>query len=332
MKMQILLSMAMALGLLGTGCGESTGGQSQSQTLKPNYTVVTTCGMVRDIVKNVVGDKGNVIGLMGNDVDPHLHKPTRDDKLAIQNADIIFYSGLMLEGRMADTFTLAASKGKPAYAVTTQIDEKYLLEPEAFEGHWDPHVWMDVDAWSQAVQAVADALAKHDPPNAATYQDNAKSYRAELEKLHAYAQKTIGSIPKDQRVLITAHDAFNYFGRAYQIEVMGVQGISTESQAGLDDINQLVDLIVKRKVPAVFFESTVDKKNVQKLMEGAQDKGHSVKIGGELFSDAMGKEGTYEGTYIGMIDHKVTIIARALGGQAPARGMNGKLSLEPHTP
>ena len=330
LRLGLLALCGLLFGLL-PGCGESAGSPEAPKTLKENYTVVTTCGMVTDIVSQVTGDKAKVIGLMGNNVDPHLYKPTRDDKLTVQNADIIFYSGLMLEGRMVDTFTLAASKGKPAYAVTQQIDEKYLLEPKEFEGHWDPHVWMDVQAWSQAVSAVAEALARHDPPNADYYRNNAKTYRTELEKLHAYASRTLASIPENQRVLITAHDAFNYFGRAYNIEVMGVQGISTDSQAGLDDINSLVDLIVRRKVPAVFFESTVDKKNIQKLLEGAADKGHRVIIGGELFSDAMGEAGTYEGTYIGMIDHNVTTIARALGGEAPPKGMKGRLTLDnPH--
>ncbi|MDX1682600.1 MAG: zinc ABC transporter substrate-binding protein, partial [Phycisphaeraceae bacterium] len=249
-----------------------------------------------------------------------------------READVIFYSGLMLEGRMTDKFMAEANRGKPVHPVTQMIDEQFLLEPEEFEGHWDPHVWMDVSAWSQCVQAVADALGseRFDPEAAQAYQERAKAYRAELEKLHAYAQKVIATIPEEKRVLVTAHDAFNYFGRAYGIEVMGVQGLSTESEAGLDDINRIVDFLVEREIPAVFIETSVSDKNVKALIEGAKARGHTVRIGGELFSDAMGTPGTYEGTYIGMIDHNATVITRALGGQAPEKGLNGKLAANEH--
>ena len=165
-----------------------------------------------------------------------------------------------------------------------------------------------------------------DPVNGGFYKTNSAAYLKKLEALDAYAAKVIGSIPADQKIMVTAHDAFRYMGRAYGIEVMGIQGISTESEAGLKDINRIVDLLVERKVPAVFVESSVSDKNVKALLEGAKSRGQSVRIGGELFSDAMGKAGTYEGTYIGMIDHNATTIARALGGQAPTGGLNGKLS------
>jgi manganese/zinc/iron transport system substrate-binding protein len=315
MNKRLLVAAMLGLTFGLVGCGE-----------KPKTgTIVTTIGMVTDIVRNVVGDLHPVEGLMDASHDPHLYKPTRDDVLLIQSASVVFYNGLMLEGRMTDTFSRAQNKGVLAYPVAQGIEEKFLLEPEGFAGHWDPHVWMDVTAWRRAVPVVADAMASFDPVNADTFKKNAVAYAAKLDGLDAYAMKVIRSIPENQRLLITAHDAFNYFGRRYKIQVEAVQGLSTESQAGIDDINRLVDLIIKRKVPAVFFESTVDKKNVQKLIEGAADKGHTVIIGGELFSDAMGKEGTYEGTYIGMIDHNVTTIARALGGEAPEKVLNGKL-------
>jgi manganese/zinc/iron transport system substrate-binding protein len=282
--------------------------------------------MVADIVRHVAGDKGQVNGLMGEGVDPHLYKPTRSDVAAVLRADVIFYSGLMLEGRMTDTFFQAARRGKPVYPVTELIEESFLLEPPAFQGHWDPHVWMDAAAWSKCVDAIANKLAEYDPTNAEFYRANAKAYREELDELDTYVRDVIASIPESQRVLITAHDAFNYFGRAYSIEVMGIQGISTESEAGLQDINDLVDFLVERKIGAVFVESSVSDKNVRALIEGARSRGHRVTIGGTLFSDAMGAPGSYEGTYIGMVDHNATAIARALGGKAPAKGMNDKLS------
>jgi manganese/zinc/iron transport system substrate-binding protein len=226
---------------------------------------------------------------------------------------------------MADALVRLARGGRPVHAVTELLDEQYLLEPPEMQGHYDPHVWMDVSAWSRAVAAVAEALAAFDPPGQAEYRQRAAAYRAELDKLHAYAQRAIASIPPRQRVLITAHDAFNYFGRAYGIEVRGIQGLSTESEAGLEDINRLVDFIVTREVQAVFVETSVADKNVRALIEGARARGKTVRIGGTLFSDAMGPAGTYEGTYIGMLDHNVTVITRALGGQAPAGGLNGRL-------
>ncbi|HXG48275.1 MAG TPA: zinc ABC transporter substrate-binding protein [Methylomirabilota bacterium] len=300
-------------------------GAGTGRMLPSPYTIVTTCGMVTDIVREVAGDKAVVTGLMGEGVDPHLYKPTRDDVARLLKADVVFYSGLMLEGRMTDTFLKVARRGTPVFAVTELLDEKFLLEPEEFQGHTDPHVWMDVRGWTQAVAVVARSLSDVDPRHADHYRRRAAAYMARLAELDDYARRTIASIPRDHRVLVTAHDAFNYFGRAYDIEVRGVQGISTESEAGVGDINRLVDFLVARKIPAIFVETSVSDKNVRALIEGCRARGHRVEIGGALFSDAMGAPGTYEGTYMGMIDHNVTTIARALGGQAPERGLHGKL-------
>lgn len=298
-----------------------------SQADEPKkHRLVTTVGMVADIVRQVAGDKAEVTGIIGTGVDPHLYKPTRNDVATLQGGDAIFYSGLMLEGKMTDALVRVARGGKPVYAVTELLDEASLLEPPEMKGHYDPHVWMDVSAWSRAVEAVAASLSEFDAANAAYYQENARRYRAELDALHEYVKRVIGSIPKPQRVLITAHDAFNYFGRAYEMRVMGIQGISTESEAGLEDINRLVNVIVENDIRAVFVETSVADKNVRALIEGAKARGKDVHIGGTLFSDAMGAPGTYEGTYIGMLDHNATVIARALGGDAPARGMQGKLA------
>ena len=298
-----------------------------AKKLPANYGIVTTCGMVTDIVREVAGAKARVSGLMGEGVDPHLYKPTRDDVAKLLQADVVFYSGIMLEGRMSDTFLKVARKGASVFAVTELLEEKFLLEPKEFQGHTDPHVWMDVRAWIEAVKVVARSLSEVDPENAAYYQQNAGRYIAQLTKLDDYAKQTLASIPKERRVLITAHDAFNYFGRAYGIEVRGIQGISTESEAGVADINKLVDFLVERKIPAIFVESSVSDKNIKALVEGSKSRGHVARIGGQLFSDAMGQPGTYEGTYLGMIDHNVTLIVRALGGTAPERGLNGRLAV-----
>jgi manganese/zinc/iron transport system substrate-binding protein len=275
----------------------------------------------------VAGELAAVEGIIGEVVDPHLYKPTRGDVVRLQEADVVFYNGLMLEGKMADVLVKVARSGKPVVAVTELLDEQYVMaDPQE---HHDPHVWMDVRGWIMAVKVVAKELGAFDPTHAAEYLRNADTYAQELEKLDAYARQVIGSIPEKQRVLVTAHDAFSYMGRAYGIEVRGIQGLSTESEAGVRDINELIAFLVERNIRAVFVETSVADKNVRALAEGAQARGHEVVIGGKLFSDAMGAAGSYEGTYIGMIDHNVTTIARALGGDAPPRGMNGKLSLAP---
>ncbi|QDT40471.1 Periplasmic zinc-binding protein TroA precursor [Gimesia alba] len=330
--MRRLLAFTLLLSLL-VGCQSKEGTSPDSTTdqkqpeieLKYPIPVAATVGMVADLVKNVGREYVNVTQIMGSGVDPHMHKASRDDVQTIMNADLVFYSGLMLEGKMADTL-IKVSRNKPVFAVTELIDEKTLLEPEDFNGHYDPHVWMDVAAWSQCVDAVKDALSQVDPKHADVYQKNAAEYKKELEQLHQYGLKTMQSIPEASRTLITSHDAFNYFGRAYGLDVQGVQGISTESEAGLKRINQLVDMLVKKNIKAVFVESSVSKKNITALIDGAKAQGHDIIIGGELFSDAMGEAGTYEGTYTGMLDHNFTTVARALGGTAPEKGMQGKLT------
>lgn len=291
------------------------------------YTIVATVGMIEDVTRHIAGDRAEVIGLMGTGVDPHLYKPTRSDIRQLMNADVIFYNGLLLEGKMADALIRAATSGKKVYAVTELLNEgDLLLEPEEFEGLYDPHVWMDPLAWIAAAEVIREKLSLYDPDGKDVYRANRKSYEKQLQELDAYAERVLNSVSEEQRVLVTAHDAFNYFGRRYGYEVVGIQGLSTESEAGVRDIEQLVDLLVDRKIRAVFVESTVSERNIKALIAGAKARGHDVVIGGKLYSDAMGESGTYEGTYIGMIDHNVTTIARALGGDAPERGMNGKLT------
>ena len=290
------------------------------------FKVTTTVGMVGDIVKMIVGEKGKVKNIIGEGVDPHIYRATRNDVFELLRANIVFYSGLMLEGKMGDALIRVAMK-KPVYAVTQLVDEKFLLQPPEFAGQYDPHLWMDVSAWMMAVKAVVEKLGDFDPKNEKYYGLRGKKYIESLERLHEYGLKSISSIPKSRRVLITAHDAFNYFGRAYKIEVKGIQGLSTESEAGLKDINNIVDDVIKRNIKAVFVETSVSFKNVKAIIEGANARGKKVMIGGVLFSDAMGNPGTYEGTYIGMLDHNITVITRALGGKAPLRGMNGKLRM-----
>lgn len=291
------------------------------------YKVTCTVGMVADVVRAVAGDKAEVQHLVGEGVDPHVYRATRDDMVKLSSADVIFYNGLHLEGQLGETLEKVGKK-RPVYAATRLIASDKLLYPEGGKGYADPHVWMDPRLWGDVAVAVGAALGEYDPANRDYYAANAKAFQAKCLALHEYAKKVIATVPESQRLLVTSHDAFSYLGRAYGIEVRGVQGISTESEAGLADINALVDVLVTRKVSAIFVESSVAQKNIQALKEGAANRGHTVKIGGELFSDAMGKPGTYRGTYLGMIDHNVTTLVRALGGEAPEGGFQGKLTAE----
>ncbi|WP_182870403.1 metal ABC transporter solute-binding protein, Zn/Mn family [Rhodopirellula sp. JC639] len=318
--------------LLGCNSGNptsstSTGTASTGKKLR----VVVTVGMVGDLVRNVGGDRIEVTQICGAGVDPHLYMPTRDDVQDIMESEAVFYCGLMLEGKMADTLE-KVGRTKPVFAVTDAINRSRLMSAESGQtgeggqSHGDPHVWNDVSMWSECVDLIRDELTRLAPEHADLFAANAAAYRAELEKLHAYGIRAIATIPEESRLLITSHDAFNYFGRAYGLDVRGIQGISTESEAGLQQINALVDLLIRRNVKAVFVESSVSPKNVEALIEGAASQGHTVTKGGMLFSDAMGREGTYEGTYIGMLDHNLSTATRALGGQADPGGFQGKLS------
>lgn len=319
MKCGFWIGVFFVMGLLGAG----------ARAESPPLRVVATVGMVADIVRAVGGDRVEVEQLIGSGIDPHLYKPTRSDVAQLLGAQVVFYSGMKLEGKMGDTLNRIARNGREVHAVSEALADTYALRDPADAAHLDPHVWMDVQGWIAAVGVVADVLARVDATHAEEIRARADAYVKQLRALDDYARASAASIPEGQRLLVTAHDAFHYFGRAYGIEVRGIQGISTESEAGLEDINRLVDLLLARKVPAIFVESSVADRNVRALVEGARARGHDVRIGGTLFSDAMGAPGTYEGTYIGMIDHNVTLITRALGGTAPDRGFQGKLGGAP---
>ncbi|MCC6490895.1 MAG: zinc ABC transporter substrate-binding protein [Candidatus Hydrogenedentes bacterium] len=305
---------ACAMGLILSGCGggpapaaAAGGGISHTGPLK----VTATIGMIADVAQQIAGDHAEVTGLMGPGVDPHLYKATRGDLDKLTGADLILYNGLHLEGKMADVLVQMAHKVR-TIQVTDGIPQDLLREPPEFAGQFDPHVWFDVSLWARVSDRIRDALIEADPANKADYEANSAAYRKQLEELDAYAREQIATIPKEQRVLVTAHDAFGYFGRAYDIEVMGLQGISTTAEYGLQDLTRLVDVIVQRRIKAVFVESSISPKSIEALVRGVQDKGSEVKIGGQLFSDAMGQAETPEGSYLGMVRHNVDTIVGAL--------------------
>ncbi|MBM9593048.1 metal ABC transporter solute-binding protein, Zn/Mn family [Roseitranquillus sediminis] len=286
--------------------------------------VVTTTGMIADAAREVGGEHVEVRSLMGPGVDPHSYRQTRSDIAALTRADLVLWHGLYLEAQMEELLEKLAER-QPVVAVAEALPRERLLSYGTYEGRWDPHVWMDPELWGEVVLSVRDALSDARPEAAEDFGRNADVYREKLTALDGYAAEVTATVPEGRRVLVTAHDAFSYFGDAYDVEVLGIQGISTESEAGLARIGELVDLLVERDIGAVFVESSVSDRNVRALAEGAAAQGHEVRIGGELYSDAMGEPGTYEGTYLGMIDHNVTTIVRALGGEVPSRGMNGLL-------
>jgi len=271
--------------------------------------VTSTIGMINDVVREIGGDRVEAIGLMGPGVDPHLYKASQGDIAKLEDADIILYSGLHLEGKMTEILE-KMGKDKPVVAVTKNIPEDSLIE--VADGTHDPHVWFDVSLWMSASETIRDTLVENDPEHEAEYRERADAYLAKLEELDRYAAEQIATIPKDGRVMVTAHDAFGYFGNAYDIEVVGLQGISTAAEYGSKDVTALRDMLVERGIKAVFVESSVPKKSIEAVIEGAKKLGREVQIGGELFSDAMGQEGTEEGTYIGMVKHNVDTIVGAL--------------------
>jgi manganese/zinc/iron transport system substrate-binding protein len=297
------------LAIMISGCTSAEG--TDTKEAEGKVKVTATIGMITDIVKNVGGEHVEVTGLMGPGIDPHLYKASQGDIAKLEEADIIFYNGLFLEGKMGDIFVKMASQ-KPTIYVTEYIPETSLQQPPEFEGHYDPHLWFDVELWMKAVERVRDSLIEVDPANKQHYDQNTTAYLEKLKELDQYMTEQFALIPEESRLLITAHDAFGYLGLAYDLEVMALQGISTDSEYGLRDVQELVNVLVERKVKAVFIESSVPKRAIEAVVEGAKAKGHNVIIGGELFSDAMGEDGTEEGTYIGMVKHNVDTIVSSL--------------------
>lgn len=309
---------ALLLAAMLTGCAtkgeggreQAIGGQRTFDGSEP-MKIVTTTGMINDIVMNIGGTHVETLALMGAGVDPHLYKATPGDLRKLNDADVVFYHGLHLEGKMADILEKLQAK-KPSIPVVQDLPKEELLRFESAPEFPDPHVWFDVEKWIFAANCVRDELIHFDAAHADDYRANADAYTKKLEKLDEYVRTQMATIPKKYRVLVTAHDAFSYFGKAYDVEVMGLQGISTASEASLRDVQRVVDALVNRQIKAVFIETSVPRRTIEAVVQGARARGWEVHIGGELFSDAMGEMGTPEGTYEGMVRHNVDTIVEAL--------------------
>ncbi len=284
------------------------------QEVKKNgkLQVVTTTTMITDLVKNIVGTKMDVQGLMGAGVDPHLYKASEGDVSKLFNADVIVYNGLHLEGKLEDVFEKMRHQNKKTIAVSDAIDKSTLIGSEYFASNYDPHIWFDITNWEIITKYVVAQLSELDAKNAISYKENGVKYLASLASLKITIAEQINSLPVEKRILVTAHDAFNYFGKAFQFNVVGLQGLSTATEAGVKDVQKMAKFIEEHEVKAIFVESSVPKRTVEALQEAVKAKDKEVVIGGTLYSDALGSAGTEEGTYIGMYTHNVKTIVDSL--------------------
>lgn len=301
-----LAAAAVAIAVFAMGCTKTETGEGKA------IRVTATTGMVADLASNIGGEHVQVTALMGPGVDPHLYKASPADMSSLSNADVIYYNGLHLEAKLGDVLVKQGREGKRVFAVSETVPEERLREPPEFEGHFDPHIWFDVSLWAETIPLVVSSLSEIAPAHRAAFEANGEAYAKTLAELHEYCKSRIALIPEAQRVLVTAHDAFGYLGQAYDIDVVGLQGISTASEYGLKDVERIVDIVIERQAKAVFVESSVGPRSIEAVVAGCKARGHEVKIGGELFSDAMGSAGTPEGTYIGMVRHNVDTIVEAL--------------------
>ncbi|MFO8028845.1 MAG: zinc ABC transporter substrate-binding protein [Cyclonatronaceae bacterium] len=287
-----------------TGCNDDTDTPADQRPY-----VVTTTNLIRDVVERVGGEDIRVASLMGPGVDPHVYRATPRDFHRMEESDIVLYNGLFLEGRLAE---ILGRQGERSRAVTGSIPKDRLIEAVNFGGSYDPHVWFDAKLWIFVAEDVRETLTKLLPEQEKAFRERTDAYKQELQELHLFALQRIQSIPEERRVLITAHDAFRYFGRAYGIEVRGLQGLSTATEFGIQDVSRMVSVIIERNIPAIFIETGVSTRAIESVVAGVRERGHEVRLGGSLYSDSMGARGTPEGTYAGMFRHNVNTIVMSL--------------------
>ncbi|HUF13441.1 MAG TPA: zinc ABC transporter substrate-binding protein [Longimicrobiales bacterium] len=319
----VLLTLVAAQGAFAAACGRRSDAAPSN-----GVRAVATTSMIAWAVAEVGGTRVEVEGLMGPGVDPHLYKATASDVRKLAEADVIFYNGLHLEAAMGELLEEMSAR-RPTVAVTRTISRDSLLAPPEFRGAYDPHVWFDVEMWSRAVEAVRQALVELDPAGAAEFDANAARVTTELRELDGWVHARVNELDPARRVLVTAHDAFNYFGRAYGFEVRGLQGISTASEAGTADVHELAVMIAERRIPAVFVETSIPRRTIEAVQAAVRSRGFDVQIGGALFSDAMGNPGTDEGTYPGMVRHNVNTIVDGLGAGEGAVALRAPADVGP---
>ena len=303
-----------ALAMSGVVAASMLAGPLQAQSDEP-LRAVATIGMIGQVAERLGGECVAVTTLMGPGVDPHLYRASARDVATFQKAEVILYAGYSLEGQLGEVLA-HLSETRPTVSVSEAgIDEDQLIHVQGGAYSVDPHLWMDVSLWSRILPAIVTTLSDARPECAADIADNADSYADEMAALDEWIKASIATIPEAQRILVTAHDAFNYYGRAYGIEVAGIQGVSTETETGVADIRAMTDVVVERGVPAIFIESTINPRTVQAVIDAAARRGQEVSIGGQLYSDAMGEAGTADGTYLGMLYANTRHIVEALDGE-----------------
>ncbi len=285
--------------------------QHQPDVPSGRFSIVCTTSIIGDTVRNIVGDDAIVTCLMGSDIDPHLYRAREHDIHTLASANLIIYNGLHLEGKLADVLH-SMNRYVPTLSIADHLDRSHFIASHEYETLYDPHIWFDVRLWIDAVAIIRDALMRHDPEHAAAYEMRAAHYTKELESLDAFIREQISGLAPEQRILVTAHDAFHYFGRAYGFTVVALQGISTESEAGIKDVQELVSYIVEHNVRALFVEASIPERNIQAVQQATRARGFEVGIGDQLYSDALGPIGSGADTYIGMVRHNIEAIVSAL--------------------
>jgi manganese/zinc/iron transport system substrate-binding protein len=306
-RLPLCLALPLALAACGAGGGAGETGGRREGPLR----VVTTTGIIADTAARIAGEHARIEALMGPGVDPHLYKASESDVRRLAEADLVLYNGLHLEGKMGDILTKMA-RSRPVIAVTEEIPQELLREPPEFAGQYDPHVWFDVSMWARTLDPIARELSALAPEHAGELQANAAAYKRELEALDAWVKQRIAALPERQRVLVTAHDAFGYFGRRYGVEVVGLQGISTLAEAGTNDVDRVVGIVVDRGVKAIFVEASVPRRSIEAVQAAVRSRGGQVEIGGQLYSDSLGAAGSPAGTYAGMVRANVDTLVNAL--------------------
>lgn len=303
MKKYVILIALLAI----VACKNKSGNDANGK-----LKIVTTTTMITDMVQNIGGDAVEIQGLMGSGVDPHLYKASEGDVSKLFNADLVIYGGLHLEGKLVEIFEKMESRGKKTVAVADAIDPSELIGSEFFASNYDPHIWFNIGFWKKITLYTTEKLKEQDPEHTDLFDKNSAAYIKKLEALEKEIKQIIETLPPEKRILVTAHDAFNYFGNAYGFEVVGLQGISTATEAGVQDVQELSSFIIEKNIKAIFVESSVPRRTIEALQSSVNAKGHDVAIGGSLYSDALGNKGTVEGTYIGMFLFNVNTIVNAL--------------------
>lgn len=314
MKKYLYMVILTSVIVLTAGCSnkETSGHETENGDTNGTIQIVTTTAQIGEPLEVIGGDRVEVTSLMGPGVDPHLYEATQGDIQTLDDAEMVFYNGLNLEGNMGEIF-VQMQQSKPTVAIAESIADSNLLEDE--DGAVDPHIWFDITLWKEALNNAVEEMKDYSPENADYFEENKQNYFAELDDLESYASETLAKIPEAQKVLVTAHDAFGYLGQSFDVDVVGLQGLSTEDEVGISDIQSTVDLLIENQIPAVFVESSINEDTIQAVIDGAAEAGLEVKLGGELFSDAMGEAGTDKGTYLGMYRHNVDTIYQALSGE-----------------